>query len=137
MDLEELQVMKHGDHPLTAAEVLHRYKEDLLPEFVGRRLDDVNQVGNFGDYPIHVAAIRGAVDELNALIDAGADVNAIGEQRMTPLHEAVGQERVEAVKLLLARGARLTDKNEWGETALDIARRHKRDDLIELLEGAS
>ena len=136
MDLEELPVTNGADRRLTAADVLRRYTEELLPAFVGRQLNEVNQVGNFGDYPIHVAAIRGSVDELNALIDAGADVNAVGEHRMTPLHEAVGQERLEAVQLLLARGARPTDKNEWGETALDIAKRHKRDDLIHLLEGA-
>jgi ankyrin repeat protein len=129
--------MKNGNNELTAADVLRRYKEEDQPEFSGLPLDGVNQVGNFGNYPIHVAATRGAVDELKALIDGGADVNAVGEKRMTPLHEAVGQEHLDAAHLLLASGARLTDKNEWGETALDIARRHKRDDLIELLEGAS
>jgi len=60
-------------------------------EFLELPLDDVNQRGNFGDYPIHVTAMRGDVDELRALIEAGADVNAAGELGHTPLHQAVAQ----------------------------------------------
>jgi ankyrin repeat protein len=129
--------MKDRGHELTAAEVLRRYKEEDLPEFVERPLEDVNQVGNFGNYPIHVAAVRGALHELKALLDAGADVNAVGEKGNTPLHHAVGQGHTEAVKWLVARGARPTVKNKWGASALDVAKLYKRDDLIELLEGTS
>jgi ankyrin repeat protein len=64
-------------------------------------------------------------------------VNAPGEQGNTLLHEAVRQEHPEAVQLLLGCGAGPTDKNGWGQTALDVARICKRNDLIELLEGAS
>jgi ankyrin repeat protein len=128
--------MRNDDHELTAAEVLRRYQEEDLPEFVERQLD-VNQAGNFGNYPIHVAAVREDIDELQALINAGADVNAIGEKHSTPRHDAVGQGDTEAVKLLLARGARATIKNQWGGTALDVARIYKRDDLIELLRAVS
>jgi hypothetical protein len=48
---------------LTAAEVLKRYTDEELPEFVGIELNDVNEVGLFGDTPLHVAAIRGDLDE--------------------------------------------------------------------------
>jgi hypothetical protein len=34
---------------LTAADVLRRYKEEDLPAFCEIHLEDVNQVGNFGD----------------------------------------------------------------------------------------
>ncbi len=66
---------------LTAAEVLHRYKDEDLPAFCGISLQDVNQVGNFGERPLHVASVRGNIGEIAALIDAGAEVNAPGESR--------------------------------------------------------
>jgi ankyrin repeat protein len=51
----------------------------------------VNQFGNFGERPLHVASARGNLDEMAALIDAGAEINALGEIGNTPLQEAVGQ----------------------------------------------
>jgi ankyrin repeat protein len=128
--------MTNSGHRLNATEVLRRYREEELPEFWGRPLDDVNEVGRFGSQPIHVAAVRGALDELTALLDGGADVSAVGEKGHTPLHHAVGQNHLEAVKLLLARGARTNLKNDWGKTAIDVAKTYKRDDLVALLEKA-
>ena len=47
---------------MTAAEVLRRYQEELLPEFIDVALADVNQVGRFGNPPLSVAAVRGSVE---------------------------------------------------------------------------
>src|SRR5579864_4914546 len=57
---------------LKAADVLRRYKEEELQAFVEIPLEDVNQVGNFGDRPLHVASIRGNMDEIMALVAGGA-----------------------------------------------------------------
>jgi ankyrin repeat protein len=65
--------------------------EEDLPEFCELVLEHVNQPGNFGNLPIHVAAVRGLPEELDALIAGGADVNAAGELGNRPLHEAIGQ----------------------------------------------
>src|SRR5262249_19246902 len=121
---------------LTATDVLRRYKEEDLPEFIGCPLEDVHQVGNFGSYPINTAAVRGDLDELTALLDAGADVNAVGEHGCTPLQEAVGQGHEQAVRLLLARGAHTSHVDNWGHTALDIAILGERAGLIALLKTA-
>ena len=75
---------------LSASDVLDRYRREELPEFVGLPLEDVNQAGNFGDAPLHVASIRGRVDEVNALLSAGARVDARGQFGNTPLREAIG-----------------------------------------------
>jgi hypothetical protein len=75
---------------MTAADVLKRYMEEDLPEFCELVLEHVNQPGNFGNLPIHVAAVRGLPEELDALIAGGADVNAAGELGNRPLHEAIG-----------------------------------------------
>lgn len=118
---------------LSADEVLRRYREEDLPEFSGIDLLSVEQTGNFGNRPIHVACIRGDMDEIKALIDGGADIHALGELGNTSLHEAVGQNNFEIVKLVLCLGVDLTVKNDFGDTALDIAINNNRQDIIELL----
>jgi len=74
---------------------------EQLPEFIEVVLHDVNQVGNFGNAPLKVAAVRGALDELQALLDGGASIDARGEHGYTALHHAAEQGHVAAVRLLL------------------------------------
>jgi ankyrin repeat protein len=118
---------------LTAAEVLRRYKEEELPDFVEIPLEDVNQVGNFGDRPLHVAATRGNMDEIVALVGTGADVNASGEKSYTPLHYAAMQGHFDAVKFLLENGASPAKIDEFGESVLDVARRQGHSEIVRLI----
>jgi ankyrin repeat protein len=119
--------------PLTAKEVLDRYREEELPEFLGISLKDVNQAGNSGDRPLHVAIFRGNMDEIAALVAGGADVNAFGDLGNTPLHEAAAQGHLEAVKFLLAKGASPDKKNEFDESVLDVAQWKGNDEIVQLL----
>jgi ankyrin repeat protein len=118
---------------MTAAEVLRRYKEEELPAFAEISLEDVNQIGNFGERPLHVACARGNMEEIAALIEAGADVNAPGDMGNTPLHECVGQGHHPAIQFLLDHGASPYSKNEFGESAIDTANLKGRADIIRLL----
>jgi uncharacterized protein len=120
---------------MTAVEVLRRYKDEELPEFCDRELSDVNQVGLFGDYPLHVAATRGLVEEVLALLEAGANVDARGEHGYTPLLSAVAQGHVEAARLLLQYGAATDVANDWGDTPLQRARASEIAGLADLLEN--
>ena len=93
-----------------------------LPEYQGMTLIDVNQVSMFGDRPIHVAAVRGSIDELTVLYENGADINAKGEYDYTPLLHAVEQGHIEAVKWLIGKGADVSSKNDTESDALDLAK---------------
>jgi uncharacterized protein len=120
---------------LTAAEVLRRYKDEDLPAFCEITLEDVNQVGNFGERPLHVASSRGNMEEVAALVEAGAEINAPGDLGNTPLHEAVSQGHMMAVQYLLDHGASPDVQNEFGETPLDKARQANRHDIVGVLQS--
>jgi len=92
-----------------------------LPEYSGLSLRDVNQLSLFGDRPIHVAATRGAIEELEILLSYGADVNAQGEHGYTPLHNAVEQGKLGAVSWLIHHGADQSRLNSGGKTPRDLA----------------
>lgn len=48
---------------MIARDVLKRYEGEALPEFLDIELKDVNQSGNFGNTPLHVACSRGDMEE--------------------------------------------------------------------------
>jgi uncharacterized protein len=129
-----LQVVSRLLVTLTATGVLKRYKDEDLPEFCELVLVDINQPGNFGNLPIHVAAVRGSIEELEALIAAGANVNAAGELGNRPLHDAVGQGHDAAVEVLVNAGARIDALNDDGKSPRDIAQALGRSGIMGLLD---
>ena len=118
----------------TSEDVLRLYKEEELPEFVEISLTDINQVGNFGNTPLHVASVRGLLDEVNALLEAGANVQAEGELGNSPLHDAAGQGHLSAVIRLLESGASATARNWDGNTAKDVALLMGHTDVVSAIE---
>ena len=50
---------ENSSNRLSAAEVLRRYNKEELPAFCEIALTDVNQAGNFGERPLHVALRAG------------------------------------------------------------------------------
>lgn len=64
---------------------------------------------------LHMAARRGNVDVIGALLEEGADIEARDSMGDTPLRRAVNCDKVDAAKLLLARGA---DAGSPGSKAL-------------------
>jgi hypothetical protein len=64
---------------------------------------------------LHMAARRGNVDVIEALLDAGANIECRDSLGDTPLRRAVNCNKVAAAKLLLARGA---DPHSKGSKAL-------------------
>ncbi len=120
----------------TAADVLSRYNDEDLPDFCGIVLTDVNQSGLFDNFPLSVAATRGDIDDIRALLEGGAFVNAAGEHGCTALHDAVAQGNIAAVKILVEWGASLNLQDDFGDTPLDIARRRNSPELLAVMERA-
>ena len=89
--------------------------------------------------PLHRAAIHNKIEAVAALISHGADVNARKAYGGTPLMMASYCGRAKAVEALLDAGAdkelKATSGFLKGKTALDIARRENKGDVVAILEG--
>jgi ankyrin repeat protein len=72
-----------------------------------------------GSTALHHAAGYGPIDNLQLLIEKGADVNAKNRRSSTPLHWAIHDEA--KVKLLLASGANVNARQGQGRTPLFLA----------------
>lgn len=112
--------------------VFEKYKTH--PEFLGLELTDPNQRGAVDDTVLHLAARKGAIEDMKVLIDAGADVNIAGDLGNTPLHQAAMMKQLESVKFLLMRGAKKQLNNEFDQTPLDVAKITENAEIIRLLE---
>lgn len=91
------------------------------PDFLGLPITDVNQAGAVDDRLLHIAARKGEVQDIEALVAAGADINLPGDLGNTPLHNAALTGSKAAVLKLLELGAKTNIKNEFGETPADVA----------------
>ena len=118
-------------------EVLQRYIDEILPEFAGIVLTDVNQRGNFGNSPLKVASTRGNLEEIEALLAGGANVNVKGEDGYTPLHHAASQGHVAAVKRLLEAGAAPDLVDDDGSTPRQVAVLLEQQDVVDTIDAWS
>lgn len=89
--------------------------------------DDLNE-------ELLLAARKGNVGAVRALLDKGADINARSPYGVTPLFFAASNGHVEVVKLLLERGAEVNVKETFYEsTALNAATSKGRAQIVKIL----
>jgi len=119
---------------MRAADVLQRYIDEGLPEFIEVVLTHVNQRGTFGNTPLHVACTRGALEEVEALLADGAEVNAKGETGDTPLFRAAQQDHVAVVQRLLEMGALPDLANDYGSTPRQVAALLEQQDVLDTID---
>lgn len=100
-------------------QVLKKYNG--IPDMLGAEFSTVEDKNEFGDQALHLACVRGDLEDIKVLVSAGADINATGENGFTPLHYAVEQEKTDVVKFLLQKNVRLDIVDEAGNTALKLA----------------
>ena len=84
--------------------------------------------------PLIMAADRGYTELAVVLMDAGANVNARMNVGWTPLLDAARRGNLELTKILLQRGADI-DATIKGNTAIDLARRHRHTNVVKHLES--
>lgn len=97
-------------------------------------LDRDVQINRPGWTALHYAAINGNSSIVKLLLDASAYIDAeSAEGQMTPIMLAAMRGRTSVVRLLKEEGADLSLKNADGMTALDLARRYNRTDIVDLL----
>lgn len=91
------------------------------------KLDEPNAQG---ETPLMIAAIRGSLPAVQALVKRGAAVNRAG---WTPLHYACSGPDNGVAAFLIAQGAELNARSENGTTPLMMAARYGNGDLVPLL----
>jgi len=82
-----------------------------------------------------LAAQRGHLDVVSLLLESGADVDAETAYGYTPLMMSAGLGHVKIVELLLENGAAADAVNTKGHTAEDVAREHKKPEVVSLLSN--
>ena len=84
--------------------------------------DDEDEMEGPRQTPLH-DAVHTELDEVKALVEAGADVNARDANQATPLHWAVatGRTNLPILQYLVDHGADVNTKNAWDITPLHSA----------------
>lgn len=88
-----------------------------------------------GEPPLHKAAYKGEVEQIEKLIKAGEKVNSLNSEGATPLHWAAFKGQLEAAKTLVKYGAKVNSKTNKGSTPLRLATTHKKEELINYLKS--
>lgn len=117
-----LQVMKLGN-PEIARRLLLRGANPDLKDRTGFAV-------------IHDAARAGFLDTLQTLLEFQADVNIEDNEGNLPLHLAAKEGHLPVVEFLVKHTAsKVGHRNHQGDTACDLARLYRRNEVVSLMEG--
>ncbi|XP_039987194.1 ankyrin repeat and protein kinase domain-containing protein 1 [Xiphias gladius] len=123
---------ENGWTPLHLA--CHQSELEVVAKLLAAKADpNVTEEGE-GWTPLHVACTSVSFPSVLHLISHHADVNAVNSGKMTPLHLAAQHGCVPIVKALLLNGADRTLLDSSGSTALTVARRCEKWEIVQLLE---
>ncbi|KAK6497142.1 hypothetical protein TWF506_004617 [Arthrobotrys conoides] len=99
-------------------------------------LDELNEMGEKGQFPLFLASKYGNEDIVCQLLEKGADIEDEGDDGSTALHYATGHEPT--MRVLIRKGADVDKPDHAGFTALSYAAKLGAEDIVKLLvsEGA-
>lgn len=89
------------------------------------------EINKTGWTPLHYAAFIGNNDIVKLLLDRSAYIDAESPNKTTPIMMAARSGHILTVKLLLDEGADATLKNDVGMTAIDFANKYEFKDIAE------
>jgi len=98
---------------------------EMLQTDHGRAI--VNNVDAYGRTALHWSCLRGDLEAVRHLLDAGADVDALDKSQCAPLQYAVSSGIPRIVELLILQRADVNTSNDRGDTPLHCAVRHTDD----------
>lgn len=100
---------------------------------------DINATGEGGATPLMDAANYGNVQIVEILLNRGAkiDVRSSEGENYTALLVAAERGHTQVVRSLLKYKPDLTLRNRRGETALDLARKEGRTEIVQMLQSAA
>ena len=101
-----------------------------LDSLLASPLTRVDEANAQGETPLMIAAIRGSLPAVKALVKRGAAVNRAG---WTPLHYACSGPDNGVAAFLIAQGAEVNARSDNGTTPLMMAARYGNSDLVPLL----
>ncbi len=102
---------------------------------------DVNSRDRFGHTGVMVAATHGLRETVSWLVSHGADLDHTAKYHLSALMLAVINGHAETARALVEAGADVSIRGSGapgfeGKTALDLARRQDRDDLVAVVSAA-
>jgi ankyrin repeat protein len=101
-----------------------------LDSLLASPMTKVDEPNAKGETPLMIAAIRGSLPAVQALVKRGAAINREG---WTPLHYACSGPDNGVTAWLLAQGAEINARSDNGTTPLMMAARYGNGDLVPLL----
>lgn len=87
----------------------------------------------FAKQNLLLAALRGDLETVSALVHNGADINQTNRSGNTPLMHAAGRGHADVVRFLIERGANIDHKNSMNLDALAVAASAGQKSVVELL----
>lgn len=121
------QLLNHPDINLSKLEIHPNWNKEIL------NLIKLKKTTPADTQLFNVASSSASAEDVNALIQSGANVNFTGHADETPLFGAIRTSNFEAVGALISHSANVNHENENGQTPLHIATKTSNPDMMHFL----
>jgi len=128
------ELSNHGFYPLGIA--AHFGKEDIVRILLRNRANPNSSSQNgYQVFPLHSALSNDQNNIAKMLIEAGAEVNVLQSSKTSPLHLAAQHGNIDLIIILLENGANIAIRNDFGQTAADMAAEKGFNEIAEILKA--